>query len=101
MKRPPSQAPRTLAERLREVALLPLHAYRRLLSPILPSRCKYYPSCSTYAVEAVRELGVVRGSIVAAWRLARCNPLSHGGVDELAARRLFRDRGGPRGEVSA
>ncbi len=78
---------------LREVVLAPVHLYRRLLSPALPQRCKYYPSCSAYAVQAVRELGVVRGAIVAAWRLARCNPWSHGGVDELADRRLFRHAG--------
>jgi putative component of membrane protein insertase Oxa1/YidC/SpoIIIJ protein YidD len=41
----------------------------------------------------VRELGVLRGSLVAGWRVLRCNPLSHGGVDELADRRLFRNRG--------
>lgn len=78
---------------LREMVLAPVHIYRRVISPALPQRCKYYPSCSTYAVQAVRELGVVRGMIVAAWRLARCNPWSHGGVDELADRRLFRARG--------
>jgi putative membrane protein insertion efficiency factor len=77
---------------LRELFLLPLHAYRAVISPNTPPRCKYYPSCSTYGVQAVRELGVIRGSIVAAWRVMRCNPFSHGGVDELADRRLFRDR---------
>ena len=76
---------------IREVFLLPLHAYRAVISPNLGPRCRYYPSCSTYGVQAVRELGVVRGSIVAAWRVLRCNPLSHGGVDELADRRLFSD----------
>ncbi len=90
MKRPPTGAS-TLPALLRELALLPVQLYRRLISPVLPSRCKYYPSCSTYAVEAVRELGVVRGTIVAAWRLARCNPWTNGGVDELRDRRLFRD----------
>ena len=77
---------------LRELFLLPLHAYRAIIAPNLAPRCKYYPSCSAYAVEAVRELGVIRGSILAAWRVMRCNPFSHGGVDELAERRLFRDR---------
>jgi putative membrane protein insertion efficiency factor len=76
----------------RELFLLPLHAYRKLISPALPPRCRYYPSCSTYAVQAVRELGVIRGSIVAAWRVVRCNPWSLGGVDELADRKLFRER---------
>jgi hypothetical protein len=78
---------------IREVFLLPLHAYRAVISPNLGPRCKYYPSCSAYGVQAVRELGVVKGSIVAAWRVLRCNPLSHGGVDELADRRLFRGHG--------
>lgn len=72
--------------------------YRRLVSPALPRRCKYEPTCSAYAVDAIKKLGVVRGSIVAAWRLLRCNPLSHGGHDPLESRRLFRDRaaGSPR-----
>jgi uncharacterized protein len=76
----------------RELFLLPLHAYRAVISPNLTPRCRYYPSCSAYGVQAVRELGVVRGSIVAAWRVLRCNPFSAGGVDELADRRLFRGR---------
>ena len=76
---------------LRELFLLPLHAYRAVISPNLAPRCKYYPSCSTYGVQAVRELGVIRGSIVAGWRVLRCNPFSHGGVDELGDRGLFRD----------
>lgn len=91
MKRSPGPLT-TLLAWVRELFLLPLRLYQRLISPLLPARCKYYPSCSNYAVQAVRELGIVRGSIVAAWRLARCNPWSHGGVDELADRRLFRGR---------
>ena len=71
-------------------ALAPIHAYRRWISPLFPARCKYYPSCSTYAVTAVRELGVIRGLVVAAWRLARCNPWSNGGYDPIEARKLFR-----------
>ena len=77
---------------LRELFLLPIHVYRAVISPNLAPRCKYYPSCSAYAVEAVRELGVIRGTVLAAWRIVRCNPFSHGGVDELADRRLFRER---------
>lgn len=80
---------RLLGRGLRELLLLPLLVYQRLISPALPPRCKYYPSCSTYAVQAVRELGVIRGTIVAAWRVVRCNPWSVGGVDEVADRRLF------------
>jgi uncharacterized protein len=65
-------------------------AYQRWISPGLPQRCKYYPTCSSYSAQAIRELGPVRGSIVAGWRLLRCNPLSNGGIDELEDRRLFR-----------
>ncbi len=93
MKRSAKVIRTRLAHVIREVFLLPLHAYRAVISPNLGPRCKYYPTCSTYGVQAVRELGVVRGSIVAGWRLLRCNPFSHGGVDELADRRLFRAHG--------
>jgi uncharacterized protein len=79
-----------LSDLLAALVLLPIRAYRRFVSPAIPARCKYYPTCSTYAVEAVRELGPVRGAIVAAWRLARCNPWSNGGYDPLSERRLFR-----------
>ena len=81
-----------ISSALASVLLFPLRIYRRLISPALPARCKYYPSCSAYAEQAVRELGLARGLILAAWRLARCNPWSHGGVDELGDRSLFRHR---------
>ena len=61
-----------------------------LLTP--PGTCKYHPSCSQYAIDAFRELGLVRGGIVAGWRLLRCNPWSHGGIDRVADRTLFRER---------
>jgi putative membrane protein insertion efficiency factor len=72
-------------------------AYQRWISPAFPRRCKYHPTCSDYAVQAVRELGPGRGAIVAGWRLLRCNPLSDGGIDDLADRSLFRgsDEGRP------
>jgi uncharacterized protein len=72
------------------VLLAPLRFYSRFISPALPRRCKYEPTCSAYAEQAVRELGVVRGMIVAGWRLLRCNPWSHGGWDPVADRTLFR-----------
>ncbi len=68
----------------------PIRLYQRWISPAFAPRCRYYPTCSSYAVEAIRELGPVRGLILAVWRLLRCNPFSHGGVDELSDRRLFR-----------
>jgi putative membrane protein insertion efficiency factor len=71
---------------VRELLLLPVHAYRWLISPALGSRCRYHPSCSEYAVEAVRRHGVARGFVLAGWRVLRCNPWSHGGVDPVPAR---------------
>ena len=70
----------------------PIRLYQRLLSPAMPRRCKYHPTCSEYAVEAVRSYGVMRGLVLAAWRLLRCNPLSNGGVDHVHDQRLFASR---------
>jgi putative membrane protein insertion efficiency factor len=75
---------------VRAVVAFPIHAYRLLLSPLLAPRCKYYPSCSQYALDAIREWGVLRGLVLAGWRLLRCNPWSHGGVDHARDQRLFR-----------
>jgi uncharacterized protein len=79
------------------VFLAPIRFYQRFISPGLPRRCKYEPTCSAYAVDAVRELGVVRGTILASWRLLRCNPWSHGGWDPVEDRKLFRT---PEGDVT-
>jgi putative membrane protein insertion efficiency factor len=75
---------------LRELVVGPVRLYRRAVSRALPQRCKYYPSCSRYAIEAVRSYGIPRGLVLAGWRLLRCNPWSHGGVDHVADQRLFR-----------
>ena len=75
---------------MRQVAALPIHAYRLLVSPLLGPRCKYYPTCSQYALDAIREFGVLRGLVLAGWRLLRCNPWSHGGVDHAHDQTLFR-----------
>jgi putative membrane protein insertion efficiency factor len=77
---------------LRSLAIAPIRLYQRALSPAIPQRCKYYPSCSEYAVGAVREYGIVRGLVLAAWRLLRCNPLSNGGIDFVEDQKLFRPR---------
>ncbi len=75
---------------LSALLIAPIRLYQRLISPAIAPRCRYYPTCSSYAVEAIRELGPIRGAILAAWRVLRCNPWSHGGVDELSDRTLFR-----------
>jgi putative membrane protein insertion efficiency factor len=75
---------------LRPLVAAPIRAYQRFISPGLPRRCKYHPSCSEYAVGALRRYGVLRGSVLALWRLLRCNPWSHGGVDFVEDQKLFR-----------
>ena len=75
---------------LRRIATAPIAVYQRLISPALPRRCKYEPTCSAYATQAIREFGILRGSVLAVWRLLRCNPFSHGGFDPVTAQRLFR-----------
>lgn len=62
---------------------LPILAYRRWLSPALPARCRFYPSCSAYALEALARHGPVRGTGLAAWRLLRCHPFNPGGYDPV------------------
>jgi uncharacterized protein len=75
---------------MRALAIAPLRLYQLVVSPLLGQRCKYHPSCSQYAIDAVRELGVLRGAVLAAWRLLRCNPWSKGGVDYVREQRIFR-----------
>jgi len=72
---------------VRDVLVLPIRLYQRFISPMIGPRCKYYPSCSNYAVEAIRVHGPGRGLLLAAWRLLRCNPLSDGGLDPVPPKR--------------
>lgn len=74
-------------------AILLVRVYRRVVSPLVPQtiggRCKYHPSCSSYALDALREFGFFRGSVLSLWRVLRCNPWSHGGVDYAHDQRVF------------
>ncbi|HMM48065.1 MAG TPA: membrane protein insertion efficiency factor YidD [Miltoncostaeaceae bacterium] len=75
---------------MRGLLIAPIRFYQRHVSPMFPRRCKYHPTCSEYAVGAVREFGAWRGTVLATWRLLRCNPWSRGGVDYPHDQRLFR-----------
>jgi len=77
---------------MRGLAVLPIRLYQRLLSPLIGPRCRYYPSCSEYAAQAIRRFGILRGLVLAGWRLLRCNPLSQGGFDPVTDQRLFKPR---------
>jgi hypothetical protein len=83
--RPPSR----LAAIARAIAVAPITVYQRVISPAIPRRCKYEPTCSRYAVEAVREYGILKGAVLATWRLLRCNPWSYGGYDPVESQRVF------------
>jgi putative membrane protein insertion efficiency factor len=75
---------------VRAALIAPIRAYQRVISPLFPRRCKYHPTCSQYAVDAIREFGPARGVVLAGWRLLRCNPWSHGGVDYAHDQTVFR-----------
>lgn len=75
---------------MREIAVAPIRLYQRGLSPLLPRSCRYEPSCSQYAIDAIRDFGIARGTVLAGWRLLRCNPLSDGGYDPVERQRLFK-----------
>ena len=77
---------------LRWLAVRPIRLYQRVFSPLVGQRCKYYPTCSEYAAQAISEFGILRGLVLAGWRLLRCNPLSHGGFDPVENQRLFKPR---------
>lgn len=83
------QRPSHAARLARLVLTAPIVVYQRVVSPALPQRCKYYPTCSRYAVEAIRAYGLGRGTVLAVWRVLRCNPWSDGGYDPVEAQRLF------------
>jgi uncharacterized protein len=72
-----------------------LAAYRAVISPLLGERCRFHPSCSAYATEAIRSHGLVKGALLGAWRVARCSPLSAGGLDPVPRRGRWRWRESP------
>jgi putative membrane protein insertion efficiency factor len=68
---------------MKTAALLVLRAYRAVVSPLLPTSCRYFPTCSQYAYEAIEKHGLLRGSRLAALRIFRCHPGHPGGVDPV------------------
>jgi putative membrane protein insertion efficiency factor len=76
----------------RSAVVLILRFYQRWISPAFGQRCRYYPSCSEYAIQAIQRFGILRGLVLAGWRLLRCNPWSRGGFDPVDDQRLFRPK---------
>jgi uncharacterized protein len=75
---------------VKRALLAAIAVYKRWISPAFPRRCRYEPSCSSYAAESIGRFGVARGALLAAWRLLRCNPFSHGGFDPVPERFTLR-----------
>lgn len=95
----PSSLTRSLPLLPRNTVLSLLHGYRATISHAYGDVCKYYPSCSAYAVGAVQQHGALKGSALAAARIARCHPWAKGGVDDVPAHKSFRYDLTPRGFV--
>ena len=75
---------------LRYAGVAAVWTYRVTFAPLLgPASCKYHPSCSQYAIDAYHEFGLFKGTVLAGWRLLRCNPWSRGGVDYAHDQRVF------------
>jgi putative membrane protein insertion efficiency factor len=68
---------------VKRVFLILLEGYKRVISPLLPPACRYVPTCSEYAAEAIERYGVLKGGGMALWRLLRCHPLVAGGFDPV------------------
>ena len=71
----------------RNLAIAIMHGYRRVISPLYGQVCRYYPSCSRYALEAYQQRGFLVGMALTIWRLLRCNPFSPGGIDDVPSKR--------------
>ncbi|TFH40315.1 MAG: membrane protein insertion efficiency factor YidD [Chrysiogenales bacterium] len=67
-----------------------IRVYQTILSPLLPPSCRFYPSCSVYAIGALKRHGVLKGSLLAAWRVLRCHPFNAGGLDPVPDTFRFR-----------
>ncbi len=68
---------------MKYLAVILIKIYQKIISPMFPKSCKYYPTCSSYAIESYRRHGFFKGTILSVWRLLRCNPFSKGGVDKV------------------
>ncbi len=68
---------------MKKVLIILIKFYQRRISPMKKPCCRFYPTCSAYAIEAIEKKGVIRGSVMAIWRILRCNPFCKGGYDPV------------------
>jgi len=68
---------------MRRVLILLIRGYKKLISPMLPPSCRFYPTCSEYSIQALEKYGAIKGSAKSIWRILRCNPFNKGGYDPI------------------
>ncbi|MCI9532632.1 MAG: membrane protein insertion efficiency factor YidD [Lachnospiraceae bacterium] len=68
---------------MKKIIIASIRFYQKYLSPMKTTKCPYYPTCSAYGLEAVQKYGACKGSLLAGWRILRCNPFSKGGYDPV------------------
>ncbi len=68
---------------LKKVIIFLIKLYKRFISPLLPNSCRFYPTCSQYAIDSIKKYGVFKGGVKAAYRIIRCNPFNRGGYDPV------------------
>ncbi|MHB1254014.1 MAG: membrane protein insertion efficiency factor YidD [Candidatus Humimicrobiaceae bacterium] len=68
---------------MKKVLILIIRGYKKVISPLIPPSCRFYPTCSTYAIQALEKHGIIKGSIKALYRILRCNPFNKGGYDPV------------------
>ncbi len=73
---------------IKKIFILPILFYQKCISPLLPPACRYYPTCSNYAIQAIEEHGVIKGIFLGAKRILRCNPYFEGGFDPVPPKKI-------------
>ncbi|MEE4312013.1 MAG: membrane protein insertion efficiency factor YidD [candidate division KSB1 bacterium] len=68
---------------MKSVFIFIIRVYQKIISPMFPPTCRFYPSCSNYAIQAYKKYGVIKGTYLSLWRILRCNPFNAGGYDPL------------------
>lgn len=86
---------------MKYIAIALINFYRKFISPLFPAKCKYYPTCSSYALTAVKRFGFIRGTLLAVWRILRCNPWSPGGIDPVPEKFTFKAQKFDYGKIGA
>lgn len=75
---------------MKKILIFLLKGYKKVISPILPPSCRFTPTCSEYAMEAIGRFGAIRGTLLGAYRLLRCNPFCRGGYDPVPEKFTFK-----------